>query len=57
MGYILESLENYGLILLIFIVLESIIYFYYKKKNIFVSKEFIIGWQLLALNKRFISLQ
>jgi glycopeptide antibiotics resistance protein len=48
MRYILEALVNYSFMLLIFIVLETLIYFYYKKKNIFVSKGFIIGWQLLA---------
>jgi hypothetical protein len=48
MRYILGAFVNYSFMLLIFIVLETLIYFYYKKKSIFVSKGFIIGWQLLA---------
>ncbi len=48
MKYILESLVNYSFIFLIFIILEIFLYFHYKKNNIFVSKGFMIGWQLFT---------
>ena len=48
MGYILEALAEYVFMLPIFIVIEIIICFYYKKKGVVIKKGFIIGWQLLA---------
>ncbi|WP_051540465.1 VanZ family protein [Clostridium ihumii] len=48
MGYILEALAEYVFMLSIFIVIEIIICFYYKKKGVVIKKGFIIGWQLLA---------
>ncbi|MGG7165624.1 VanZ family protein [Clostridium ihumii] len=48
MGYILEALAEYVFMLPIFIVIEMIICFYYKKQGVVIKKGFIIGWQLLA---------
>ena len=48
MVYILEALAEYVFMLPIFIVIEIIICFYYKKKGVVIKKGFIIGWQLLA---------
>jgi len=48
MGYILESLANYLILLIFFIAIEFLICLYYKTKGIKVSKGFVIGWQLLA---------
>lgn len=48
MGYMLESLANYLILLIFFIAIEFLICLCYKARGIKVEKGFIIGWQILA---------
>lgn len=48
MVYIIEGLKSYVILLPCLLIIETIIFLYYKKHNVHIPLGFLIGWQIFA---------
>ncbi|MDO4168643.1 MAG: VanZ family protein [Lachnospiraceae bacterium] len=48
MGYIIEGLCNYGMLLPFWLIIEALFFLYYRKYNVKVKVGYLIGWQIFA---------